>query len=182
MTTKRTQIDRLWEIVDGAQPPSVLLEPDANEAYVLEATRAQLKRLSDTDLEAFANAMVNRVQEAATNEGVYRVATLLAEGGLSDDAYADFCAWLVSLGRGAYEQVLRDADALGSVTRLDIPRSFFFEKFGGLAARVYRERTGEDFDGDTLDSSQWAVVAATGAEELERQLPRVSRILKSIRR
>lgn len=177
MHASKTQEDRFWAIVDRAQPSSALLEPDANEDHVLASTRAQLARLSDVELAAFANELVRRIQHAASNDGVLRLALLLADGGLSDDAYVDFCAWLVSLGRAAYERVLQDADALGAVVRLDVPRSFFFEEFAGLPKRMYRERTGRSVDGDALDSARWAKVNGR-AQDVRSGLPRVSEQLR----
>jgi hypothetical protein len=60
---------------------------------------------------------------------LWRAAFLIA-GGCSDDGFMDFRLWLISMGRSAYENALRDPDSLAEVVSDESIEAFFFEGFG----------------------------------------------------
>ena len=73
------------------------------------------------------------------------------EDGCSDDCFRDFRAYLISLGRSAYEAALRNPDSLATVVQ--------DEEIGGwedadnVAPDAYSSVTGEDFPLDDSDLS-----------------------------
>ena len=70
-------------------------------------------------------------------------AAYLINGGCSDDGFAYFRSWLISRGRAAYEEAVRDPDSLADLVDPDRD-DYEFEDLWGLALVVYEERTGED--------------------------------------
>jgi len=73
------------------------------------------------------------------------------EDGCSDDCFRDFRAYLISLGRPAYEAALRDPDSLAPIVQ-DAEEGDW-ENADDVAPDAYGDATGEDFPRDTSDVS-----------------------------
>lgn len=102
----------------------------------ITAFTAELRALDNPSLfkaaELFAKAM----------RGAYRWdiwgAAYVIHGGCSDDAFWDFRAGLVALGRKAYERALEDPESLASIK--DIEERTLFEGFQYCPGKVIDER------------------------------------------
>ena len=76
----------------------------------------------------------------AERYGLWTAANILC-GGLSDDGFHDFCAWLVSQGKETYSAALSDPDLLADLT---ISGERWFETLNYVGAHAYEKLTGKD--------------------------------------
>ena len=72
--------------------------------------------------------------------GLWTAANILC-GGLSDDGFRDFCAWLVSQGREVYAAALADPDSLADIAKC---ADHGFETLNYVGAHAYEKLTGKD--------------------------------------
>ena len=72
--------------------------------------------------------------------GLWTAANILC-GGLSDDGFRDFCAWLVSQGKEVYAAALADPDSLAD---LAVSGDRDFETLNYVGAHAYEKLTGKD--------------------------------------
>lgn len=84
--------------------------------------------------------------------GLWTAANILC-GGLSDDGFRDFCAWLVSQGKEVYTAALADPDSLAD---LAISEDHGFETLNYVGAHAYEKLTGKDAYGqpDSFPNAQ----------------------------
>jgi uncharacterized protein DUF4240 len=76
-------------------------------------------------------------------------AAYVIEDGCSDDCFRDFRAYVISLGRGAYETALRNPDGLaGTVQDAETGE---WENADDVAPDAYQSVTGDDFPSDSSD-------------------------------
>ena len=75
----------------------------------------------------------------------------MIEDGCSDDCFRDFRGYVISLGRNAYEQALRDPDSLASVAQ--DAETGNWENADNVAPDAYASVTGGDFPLDDSDLS-----------------------------
>jgi hypothetical protein len=78
-------------------------------------------------------------------------AAYVIEDGCSDDCFRDFRAYLISLGRSAYEAALRNPDSLATVVQDE--EAGGWEDADDVAPDAYSSVTGEDFPLDDSDLS-----------------------------
>lgn len=78
-------------------------------------------------------------------------AAYVIDDGCSDDCFRDFRAYLISLGRDAYEAALRDPDSLAPIVQ-DAEQGDW-ENADNVAPDAYESATGEDFPADDSDLS-----------------------------
>lgn len=92
------------------------------------------------------------------------------DGGMGDDSFTDFCSWLVSRGRAAYEAVLINPDALAdAVPGLVVGESHTDETYAWAAFELYEARYGEEPpDGDY---DQAVAASLPPAERARREHP-----------
>ena len=101
----------------------------------------------------------------------------VACGGMGDDTFTDFCTWLVSQGRAAYERVATDPDALADVAPPDLDeRIGDAETWGYAALEVWDGRHDEDMPrpgvgGSVPAGEEWD---EDDAEGLATRYPRLS--------
>ncbi len=147
-----------WDIIEG-------VHQDAHG--VMDEKCALLKQalsaLSDDDLKNFA-AHFDRFDAQAYTWPLWGAAYVL-NGGCSDDAFTDFRATLISMGRNVYEAALEDPNTLGRV-RFDrndpCYEGFQYAVTDALEARwgertarkadFPREPSGEAWEEDTVES------------------------------
>jgi hypothetical protein len=80
-----------------------------------ELLENRLTQLSPAAIVEFARIRHRLDQQAYTWE-LWAAATVI-EDGCSDDCFRDFRGYIISLGRGPYEEALRDPDSLASVAQ-----------------------------------------------------------------
>jgi hypothetical protein len=156
--------DRFWEIIaasrvgfdardiEGSMDRQVNRLHELLAALSVEDVRAFGERFDECMAEAYSEPKVV-VDMEPRDDSLWAVAFDLG-GGCGHDAFDDFRAWLISMGRDAYEAALHDSKTVyGLVKRLrkraeddDLAAGdiIFFEEFQYVPPRVLREKTGED--------------------------------------
>ena len=147
-------VDRFWAIIDGA--------PDE------DALRTALEPLSREELADFAG-LLYEFRRRAERRDVWGAGYTL-EGGMSDDSFTDFCSWLISCGRAAYEAVLIDPDALADAVPGLVVGEYNSDEINVYAAsELYKDRYGEDPpDGDYREA---VAASLPPAERARREHP-----------
>jgi hypothetical protein len=85
-----------------------------------EQVRLLVERLAQLEISAIAefDFLFRKYQSAAYRCDVWEAA-IIATGGLGDDGFTDFRAWLIAQGHDVYEQVLSDPDWLAHVINIE---------------------------------------------------------------
>jgi hypothetical protein len=91
-----------------------------------------------------------RLDRQAYTWRLWGAATVI-EDGCSADCFRDFRAYVISLGRGAYDRALRDPDSLASVAQG--AEAGDWENADDVAPDAYSSVTGNDFPLDDSDLS-----------------------------
>src|SRR5688572_4581822 len=147
-------VDRFWAIVDRA--------PEE------DALRVALEPLNRDELAGFSGLLL-AFRDRARRPDVWGAGYTL-DGGMGDDSFTDFCSWLVSRGRAAYEAVLINPDALAdAVPGLVVGELHTDEAYVWAATELYEARYGEEPQDGDYDK----VVAASlpRAERARREHP-----------
>jgi hypothetical protein len=98
-----------------------------------------LGKLPPAEVKAFAGQFDDCDDKACTWE--LWAAPYIIGGGCSDDAFSDFRATLLSMGRETFERVVADPNAL---TDMDLDEdSAFYEGYQYIVTAVYKKMTGE---------------------------------------
>jgi hypothetical protein len=153
--------DRFWEIIaasragfdltdiEGSMDRQVHWLHELLAALTVEEVRSFAERFDECMAESYSEPKV--IVDREPMDGLWAVAFDLG-GGCGHDAFDDFRAWLISMGRKAYESALRDPKTLcGLVKRLmkraedelEASDIIFFEEFQYVPNGVLREKTGE---------------------------------------
>jgi len=164
---------RFWAIIGESRNcfDSELL--DGNMDVQLEQLQTLLNALPPEEVVQFQTEFDKRMIEA--NRWDLWGAAYIIEGGCSDDGFADFRSWLISMGRDVYEAALRDPQSLVEVADASGVEATSFEEFQYVAAQTYEERTGEELP-DTGVSGVSEPVGEPWSEDgddLERLLPKL---------
>jgi Protein of unknown function (DUF4240) len=109
----------------------------------------RLTELSPQAIIKFARIR-HRLDERAYTWRLWGAATVI-EDGCSEDCFRDFRAYLISLGRGPYENALRDPDSLAAVA--ESAETGDWENADNVAPDAYSSVTGNDFPLDDSDLS-----------------------------
>ncbi len=150
--------DQIWNLIE-----QVHMGADGVMDEKCRLLRQELAALSDDDLKNFA-VHFDRFDAQAYAWSLWGAAYVL-NGGCSDDAFTDFRATLISMGRRIYEAALEDPNSLGGVQfdRND-PCYEGFQyavsdtleaRWGELPAREVGfppEPSGEEWDEETVES------------------------------
>jgi hypothetical protein len=104
--------------------------------------RALLLKLPPEEVLAFRDHVFELMNVAFRWE-LWGAAYLIA-GGCSDDGFADFRSWLISMGCRVFEDAMVDAQSLLGPAQAPGVEDVFFEEFSALPARVYEEQTGRE--------------------------------------
>jgi hypothetical protein len=114
-----------------------------------ELLQDRLSKLSPKAIVEFARIRRRLDQQAFTWD--LWAAAYVIEDGCSDDCFRDFRAYVISLGRGPYEQALRNPDSLASVAA--DAETGDWENADNVAADAYSSASGDDFPLDDSDLS-----------------------------
>jgi hypothetical protein len=135
--------------------------------------RNRLTQLSPAAIVEFARIR-HRLDQRAYTWSVWGAAAVI-EDGCSDDCFRDFRGYIISLGRGLYEDALRDPDSLASVAQ--DAETGNWEDADDVAPDAYSSRTGGDFpldDSDLSGTPGGASVDLSDEAGLERRYPRLA--------
>jgi hypothetical protein len=133
----------------------------------------RLTELSPQAIIEFARIR-HRLDERAYTWSLWGAAYVI-EDGCSDDCFRDFRSYVISLGRGPYENALRDPDSLASVA--ENAEVGDWENADNVAPDAYSSVTGNDFPLDDSDLSgrpRGAPFNENDAAGLARRYPRLA--------
>ena len=143
--------DRFWAIVDSVR------HGVRNSTEISEALTAALTDLSTDELVSFDQHWHAAYQRADT--WAVWASSVLLFGSMGDDGFMDFRNWLISQGRVAFDNAVRDPDTLAALAG-DVDDEFD-ESLGSEALDLYERRTGRPLKVPPDDSSGF------GEEELD---------------
>jgi hypothetical protein len=106
----------------------------------IEVLRSVLARLPLHEIEAF-DAAFNRAMARSYSWDLWGAA-FVVNGGASDDGFEYFRRWLISKGKGAFEQVLANPDSLVDLVDPRTKAALEFEQFAYVAAEVWSAKSG----------------------------------------
>lgn len=145
--------DRFWEIIAASRAD---FDPSDIEASMERQVR-QLHDLLDAmlaeDVWGFAEQFAEWMEEAYKKperivdmqpmDGLWAVAFTMG-GGCGHDSFDDFRSWLISMGRDAYEEALREPETVYALVTpaADVADIIFFEEFQYVPSRVLRAKLG----------------------------------------
>lgn len=134
--------ERFWKLIESSRSGFDPDRIDGNMERQREELRRLLLQVPPEEILDFRNHLLERMA-AAYHWDLWGAAYLIA-GGCSDDGFADFRSWLISMGRGVFEAAMSDAESL--VEAADAPgvEDVFFEEFQYVPAEVYEELTGQE--------------------------------------
>ena len=129
-------MDQFWDIIERtrAQVPN-----GARDEY-MGALATILRQLSPEQVAQFSYRFIECLR-ASYHWDLWHAAYLINDG-CSDDAFEDFRAWLISMGREVYENARRNPDSLAELDPQQRDNSFF-EELPSVADEVYEEMTGK---------------------------------------
>jgi hypothetical protein len=149
--------DRFWDIIAASRVgfDSTDIERSMDRqvrrlqkllsALPVEEVRAFAERFDECMAEAYSEPKV--IVDMEPRDGLWAVAFDMG-GGCGHDSFDDFRAWLISMGREAYEAALRDPrtvyDLVEPTEDLDLADIIFFEEFQYVPSRVLRAKAGEE--------------------------------------
>src|SRR5688572_11620451 len=93
--------EEFWELIDAARSVAMF-----DRARLPGALRDELAEMDEEELVAFIRHFEELRLESFRQE-LY-AAAWIAGGGAADDDFSDFRDWLITLGREAFEDALRD--------------------------------------------------------------------------
>lgn len=124
-------IDEFWDIVDRAS--------NGDNAAKQELLREELRKLPLEAVAAFYEHFHNHMIKAYNWE--LWAAAFIINAGCGDDSFSDFRAWLISVGRKNFENILASPALLIEFDQ--DPDDFFNEGYQYVPWEVYKEMTGE---------------------------------------
>lgn len=135
-------LDQFWKIIDASRSGLGPGRVEGHRQRQLEELRGILSRLPPHEILDFRRYLLERM-DAAFQWDLWGAAYLLAEG-CSDDGFADFRSWLISMGRRVFEAAVSSADSLVDIADSPGVEDLFFEEFQYVPAQVYERLTGHE--------------------------------------
>ena len=132
--------DIFWRMIADSRSALDPRDPDENQNRQVSSLQAALERLPPADIIAFGDELHALMLEAFRWD-LWGVAYIAGDG-CSNDVFADFRGWLVSMGRDAYESVLREPDSLARFVADRSVGDLFFERFQYVPAEAYEAVVG----------------------------------------
>lgn len=166
-------IDQFWATIEASRSRVSATEPDGNMARQAEELRKLLSRLSPEEVSQFDEHFTRLLDEAYTWE-LWGAAFVMGQG-CSDDGFADFRSWLISMGRGVYERALADPDSLVAAASLPEVEDFFFEEFPSVPEEVHAGMTGKEIPGYSGPRPKEPRGEKWEEGDLERRFPKLWR-------
>ena len=135
-------VEQFWKLIESSRRGFNPGRSDGNMERQLEELRRLLLKLPPEEIIDFRNHFLGQMN-AAFHWDLWGAAYLIA-GGCSDDGFADFRSWLISMGRRAFEDALANAESLLNVADAPGIEDVLFEGFPHVPAQAYAELTGRE--------------------------------------
>lgn len=129
-----------WKIIEAvrAERGAGVCLPYAQQ---LENLARVLRGLPPEEIVSFRDLFMDRVV-ASYRWDLWGMAAAIA-GGCSDDGFADFQSWLVSLGKEDFARALEEPEEILTLASRPGVESIFFEDFRYVPYEVYEYATGK---------------------------------------
>ena len=137
-------IDEFWDIIGRARAHAESLGDEDFDDYT-EGLAAILRQLPPEQVVQFYYHIIDCLR-ASYHFDLWDAAYLIHQG-CGDDAFQDFRAWLISMGREVYENARRNPDSLAELDPQQRDNSFF-EELPSVARKVYEKMTGKQIPWD----------------------------------
>ncbi|MEE1980055.1 MULTISPECIES: DUF4240 domain-containing protein [Shewanella] len=127
-----------WDLVTRS-------EPAQSQESLVEALKLKLSKLSDEELKVFDKLFGQQMRRSYL-WSVWGAAYIIT-GCDSDYAFAEFRAFLISLGQASYEAVIAQPDSLAKLTAWPEKDGYaypFIEDYDLIAGQLYEDRTGKE--------------------------------------
>jgi hypothetical protein len=167
--------DIFWSLIERSREAARIGELDGSQDRQVAQLEQILSEIEPAEVVEFRNYLHYFMDKASTWD-LWGVAEILA-GGCSDDWFAYFRAWLVSMGQKEYERALHDPESVDVIRKLPGVEDIFFEQLTYVPGRVYRKKTGKE-PPDVKKIYATRVPGPTGVrwsteEDLARRFPRL---------
>jgi hypothetical protein len=136
-------IQQFWSLVEQSRSDFRPDHPDGNMDRQAENLARLLSDLEPDEVREFDDQM-NSFQIEAYTWDLWGAAALLAEGSCSDDFFADFRSWLISMGRSTFEAAIADPQSLAVPAFAPGVEDIFFEEFQYVPSQVFEEMTAQE--------------------------------------
>lgn len=138
MVSQSLTRDEFWAIIDHS------VQFEAHPEVQMVDLHASLMRLSPEQIVKFEQLFGETMRESY-NWDLWGAA-YVANDGASDDGFEYFRCWLISKGRRAFEQVLRDPDSLADIIADGESDGLEFEEIAYVARNAWSKKTGKDWN------------------------------------
>ncbi|QRN95454.1 DUF4240 domain-containing protein [Archangium violaceum] len=135
-------IEQFWKLIESSRRGFNPHRIDGNMEQQSEELRRLLLKLPPEEIIDFRNHLLERMA-TAFHWDLWGAAYIIA-GGCSDDGFADFRSWLISMGRRVFESAVSNPESLLDVVDTPGVEDFFFEEFPDVPAQAYAELTGRE--------------------------------------
>ncbi|TVL31911.1 DUF4240 domain-containing protein [Shewanella xiamenensis] len=158
-----------WDLVTRS-------EPAQSQESLIEALKLKLSKLSDEELKVFDKLFGQQMRRSYL-WSVWGAAYIIT-GCDSDYAFAEFRAFLISLGQARYEAVIAQPDSLAKLTAWPEKDGYaypFIEDYDLIAGQLYEDRTGKELP--FMPSGKATPVGkkfSTKPKDLRQQYPELS--------
>ncbi|ESE39771.1 DUF4240 domain-containing protein [Shewanella decolorationis] len=132
-----TEIE-FWDLVTRS-------EPAQSQESLVQALKQKLAALSDDELKAFDKLFGQQMRRSYL-WSVWGAAYIIT-GCDSDYAFAEFRAFLISLGQARYEAVIANPDTLAQLSAWPEKDGYaypFIEDYDLIAGQLFEDRTGKE--------------------------------------
>jgi hypothetical protein len=161
-----------WQLTEDARHDAG--NDTARQSELLEE---RLKKLPPPSIVEFGEVR-NRLDRQEYTWSMWGAAKVIEEG-CSEDCFRDFRAYVISLGRDAYESAIRNPDSLASV--VESAEAGDWENADNVAPEAYESVTGDDYpprDSD-LSGEPGGPRVDTTADALRQMYPRLAARFRS---
>lgn len=135
--------EKFWQLIEYSRGDFDPARFNGNMKRQLKLMEEALRLLPVKELEDYESIFHGYYGRAYTHD--HWLAAYLIEGGCSDDGFADFRAWMISMGEKPFRAMIAHADNVADYATAPGVECASFESFHGLACKIYEEKTGDTF-------------------------------------
>jgi hypothetical protein len=179
-TFKYMDEETFWNYISASRSARRTgLSDISNHKAQLETLRKLLELLTNEELIGFQR--IYCILSSRAERWDLLRAAMLIEGGVGDDGFLDFKAWLISCGKDLYSNAIQNPDSLAECASVKNSATHFFPLFSSVAPSIYEERTHEE-----MPDAEFPIPPEIPAgeqfpfapAELERKFPRLWALFK----